>query len=56
MPMYDDGRRDDDVVEGELAPPATMIGHDGAFGSGLVTCNAMVARNSVPVENPRSRV
>ena len=31
MPRYDDGRRDnDDVVEGELAPPATMIGHETA--------------------------
>ena len=30
-PRYDDDRRDnDDVVEGELAPPATMIGHETA--------------------------
>ena len=30
MPKYDDGRRDDDVVEGELAPPAQMIEHEAA--------------------------
>ena len=29
-PSYGGDRRDDDVVEGELAPPATMIGHETA--------------------------
>ena len=27
VPRYDNGRRDDDCVEGELTPPATMIEH-----------------------------
>ena len=30
MPRYDDDRRDDDVVEGELASPAQMIEHEAA--------------------------
>jgi hypothetical protein len=30
MPRYDDDRRDDDVVEGELTSPAQMIEHEAA--------------------------